>query len=116
MPPPEGHYRVELKGWFGSVAKVIVNGQLAGYIGYRPWECDVTKWIKPGRNTVEVVIIGTLKNTLGPHHAGELRGAAWPHMFQKGPKTGPPPGSQYDTIDYGLFEPFNLICEKGKSP
>ena len=53
-------------------------------------------------------MIGTLKNTLGPHHAGELRGAAWPHMFQRGPETGPPPGSQYDTIGYGLFEPFAL--------
>ncbi len=105
---PGGKYSVVLPSWHGSVAKVIVNGELAGYIAYRPWECDVTERIKPGENTIDVVVIGTLKNTLGPHHAGRLRGAAWPHMFQRGPETGPPPGNSYDTIGYGLFEPFLL--------
>jgi hypothetical protein len=87
---------------------VLVDGKPAGYIAYPPWECDVTEWITPGDNTIDVVVIGTLKNTLGPHHAGQLRGAAWPHMFQRGPETGPPAGTQYDTIGYGLFEPFEL--------
>jgi hypothetical protein len=32
--------------------------------------------LEPGENTIEVVVIGTLKNTLGPHHAGVQRGAA----------------------------------------
>lgn len=107
-----GQYVVELGDWNGSVASVRVNGQLAGYLVCRPWECDVTEWMKEGENFVEVTVIGTLKNTLGPHHAGELRGAAWPHMFRKAPQTGPPPGRQYDTIGYGLFEPFQLICRK----
>jgi hypothetical protein len=99
---------VALGSWRGSVAKVIVNGHSAGYITHQPWECDVTEQIKPGKNVIEVVVIGTLKNTLGPHHAGALRGAAWPHMFQRGPETGQPPGAAYDTIGYGLFEPFVL--------
>ena len=29
-------------------------------------------------------------------------------MFQQGPETGPPPGEQYHTVGYGLFEPFVL--------
>ena len=49
----------------------------------------------------------------GPHHVGALRGAAWPHMFQQGPETGPPPGTRYDTIGYGLFEPF-VITARGQ--
>jgi len=105
---PSGRYLVELTGWYGSVAKVIVDGQPAGYIAYRPWTCDVTDRIKPGRNTVEVVVIGTLKNTLGPHHAGQMVGRAWPSAFQQGPATGPPPGEKYHTLDYGLFEPAVL--------
>jgi hypothetical protein len=70
--------------------------------------------IKRGKNTVEVVVIGTLKNTLGPHHAGKGLGSAWPGMFQQGPETGPPAGKDYHTVDYGLFEPFVLkqIVEK----
>jgi hypothetical protein len=108
VPEPKGKYVVALGSWLGSVAKVLVNGQPAGYIAHQPWECDVTEHVQPGENAVEVVVIGTLKNTLGPHHAGRLRGAAWPHMFQRGPETGPPPGASYDTISYGLFEPFEL--------
>jgi hypothetical protein len=105
---PWGRYLVELPKWHGSVAEIIVNGKSAGYVAYRPWQCDVTDQIKAGTNTVEVLVIGTLKNTLGPHHAGTGLGSAWPGMFQKGPETGPPPGKDYHTVDYGLFEPFVL--------
>jgi hypothetical protein len=109
-----GRYLVELNKWYGSVAEITVNGTSAGYIAYRPWQCDVTDLIKAGANTVEVLVIGTLKNTLGPHHAGTGLGSAWPGMFQKGPETGPPPGKNYHTVDYGLFEPFVLkqVTEK----
>jgi len=105
---PAGRYFVKLDKWYGSVVEVIVNGKSAGHIAYKPWQCDVTDLIKQGTNVVEVVVIGTLKNTLGPHHAGKGLGSAWPGMFQQGPETGPPPGKDYHTVDYGLFEPFVL--------
>ncbi len=108
VPRPAGRYYVSLPSWYGSVARVTVNGNEAGHIAYRPWQCDVTEWIKPGTNTVEVAVIGTLRNTLGPHHAGPIVGRAWPHIFRSAPETGPPPGEKYDTLGYGLFEPFVL--------
>jgi hypothetical protein len=105
---PQGSYRVFLPEWYGSVAEVRVNGKAAGYIAHAPWECDVTRQLKSGANIVEVTVIGTLKNTLGPHHAGPGVGSAWPGMFQQGPEMGPPSGDKYATIGYGLFEPFVL--------
>jgi hypothetical protein len=30
-------------------------------------------------------------------------------MFQKGPYPGPPPGTKYSTVGYGLMQPFVLI-------
>ena len=105
---PGGQYYVELKDWYGSVTRVVVNGKVAGYIGYRPWRCDITEFIKSGRNSVEVIVIGTLKNTLGPHHSNPPLGFAGPGSFREAPEYGPPPGSQYHTIDYGLFKPFEL--------
>jgi hypothetical protein len=68
----------------------------------------VTKQIKNGDNDIEVTVIGTLKNTLGPHHGNPGLGSAWPGMFQRGPNPGPPPGEAYSTVGYGLFEPFML--------
>jgi hypothetical protein len=104
----ESRYVVALSSWYGSVARVHVNGDPAGYIGYPPWQCDVTKHLRPGQNTIDVVAIGTLKNTLGPHHGKPPLGTAWPGMFQKAPNPGPPPGKEYDTVGYGLFAPFTL--------
>ncbi len=103
----DGRFVVALPSWYGSVAKVSVNGKLAGYITAPPWECDVTGFIKRGANTIDVTVIGTLKNTLGPHHGKQPLGSAWPRMFQTGPKI-PPPGADYSTVGYGLFEPTVL--------
>ncbi len=105
-----GRYRVRLPSWYGSVAKVAVNGEPAGYIFSQPYECDVDKLIKPGQsNVIEVTVIGTLKNTLGPHHGNPPLGTAWPAMWRKAPNPGPPPGQEYSNVGYGLFEPFVLI-------
>ena len=109
VPSLTGSYRVALAHWYGSVAKVIVNGKVAGFIGAPPWECDVTRFLRAGENKLEVVVIGTLKNTLGPHHGKPQLGTAWPAMFQKAPVPGPPPGNDYSTVGYGLMEPFALI-------
>lgn len=112
-----GNYQVVLTNWYGSIAKVRVNGLPSGYIAAPPWTCDVTKQIQPGSNSIEVLVIGTLKNTLGPHHNKPGLGSAWPAMFQKGPNPGPPPGKDYDTVGYGLFQPFVLqqVVEAGKA-
>ncbi|MGQ9590093.1 MAG: hypothetical protein ACUVYA_07340, partial [Planctomycetota bacterium] len=99
-------YHVRLPAWDGSVARVLVNGEFAGRIESPPYERDVTPWVRPGRNRIEVIVVGTLKNTLGPHHAGPGLGSAWPGMFLEGPAEGPPPGASYATVPYGLFEPF----------
>ena len=58
---------------------------------------------------VEVHVIGTLKNTLGPHHNSPPLGRAWPGSFQQGAKGGRPPGKGYDFVGYGLFEDFKIL-------
>lgn len=116
LDKPAGRYVVSLSDWHGSVAEVMVNGKSAGYIFCAPWECDVTKLVKRGRNEIAVHVIGTLKNTMGPHHGSPSLGSAWPAMFRVGPENGPPPGQQYHTVSYGLFAPFVLkeVAETGR--
>ncbi len=108
VPDRRGRFVVGLPAWYGSVARVEVNGKRAGYIVAPPWELEVTKLVKRGDNRIEVVVFGTLKNTLGPHHGTPGLGSAWPGMFQNSPPDGPPPGPQYSTVGYGLFAPFTL--------
>jgi len=95
-------------GWYGAIAKVMMNDKEAGYIGWSPWKLDVSEFAKQGENAIDVIVIGTPKNLLGPHHAGKLRGSAWPSAFWDAPDPQPS-GDAYDTIEYGLFEPFTVI-------
>jgi hypothetical protein len=105
---PAGRYLVSLPDWNGTVARVQVNGIVAGYIDAPPWDCDVTRHLKPGLNQVEVAVFGSLKNTLGPHHGSQEPGLASPWHFRGAKSPGPPPGIRYASIAYGLFAPFEL--------
>ena len=89
-----------------SLAEVSVDGRPAGRIAYPPYELGLD--LAPGPHRIEVAVVGTLKNLVGPHHAGPVRGLASPHNMAQAPKTGQPPGAAYDLIDCGLFEPFVL--------
>jgi len=108
LSPTPGRYTISLPEWYGSVAKVTVNGKPAGHIYCKPAECDITEHVAAGKNTVEVAVVGTLKNTLGPHHGNPPLGIASPGSFHKVNDPGPPPGSEYSAIGYGLFAPFEL--------
>ena len=110
MDKPASKYLVVLPAWYGSVAKVVINGELAEHIGWQPAECDVTKLIKTGDNTIEVIVVGTLKNTLGPYFGKERLGFASPHSFRNAPESGPPAATAYYSIGYGLMEPFKLLA------
>ena len=91
------------EGWNGAVAVVLVNGEKVGTIALKYDSVDITSALKDGENDVTVRIYGTPKNLYGPHHAGRLRGSAWPGSFHGAPATMPS-GARYDVIPYGLFQ------------
>jgi len=100
---------VDLPGGIGGVAaRVDVNGTKAGYIGWQPWQLEITGLLHEGENRVTVTVFGSLKNLLGPHHAGRVRGSAWPGHFLHAHSGPQPPGDAYDVIDYGLKRPFDI--------
>ncbi len=108
----DGRYLVRLGEFRGAVTEVLVNGESAGFIAFESPELDITGALRQGRNRIGVVVYGTLKNTLGPHHNSPNPGTAWPSQFQRGAEGGYPPGSAYSVLDYGLFEDFSLILLK----
>jgi hypothetical protein len=103
---------VRLGRFAGSVAEVLVNGRSAGFIAFDPLELEITDKLTQGPNRVSIVVYGTLKNTLGPHHNNPTLGTAWPSHFRRGAEGGYPPGSEYSLLDYGLFEDFSLVIRK----
>jgi hypothetical protein len=107
---PEGQYFVSLNNWKGTVAEVWVNDQPAPLIAFPPYQSDVTALIKPGSNKIEVKVIGSLKNLLGPHHNNPAVGLASPGNWRN--VKAYPAGKDYQMLDYGLYEEFALLQGK----
>jgi hypothetical protein len=105
-------YYLQLGKWNGALAEVRIGDKAAGYIAFEPYELDITDFLAPGPNKVKVIVYGTLKNTLGPHHNNPRLGMAWPGAFQKGAEGGYPSGSEYSVVGYGLLEGFKLKAQK----
>lgn len=98
-------YALQLKDWNGTVAEVYVNNTKAGVIAYQPFNFDLTPYLKKGNNKVEVRVVGSLKNLLGPHYK-PLKGMTGPGDWNN--VKSQIPGSDYSLLDYGLFEDFNV--------
>nr|WP_294870471.1 glycosyl hydrolase [uncultured Pedobacter sp.] len=99
-------YIVKLKKWNGTVAAVKVNNVLAGIISSEPNELKITPYLKVGVNNVEVEVIGSLKNLLGPHHNKPLPGLVDPGKWYN--VNAYPSGNEYQTYNYGLEEDFDI--------
>ncbi len=107
--PKGGRCIVSLPSWNAVVAQVLVNGKDAGAVYRQPMECDITAQVKPGKNTVEVVLYGSLRNTLGPHLGNKDVGITHPGSWNGAPETPQPAGSEYFSIGYGLLAPFEVF-------
>ncbi len=98
----------ERSRWEAAVVAILVDGAQVGAIGWQGESVNITSVIQNAvkANNAEVKltfrVYGTPKNLFGPHHAGQLRGSAWPGSFHGAPAQQPS-GSDYDVIEYGLF-------------
>jgi len=110
LRPSEARIKVTLERWHGTVAEVLVNGKSAGIIGWQPYELDITGLVANGKNRVEVVVVGSLKNALGPHHGKISRGLVSPGSFRLAPEHQPA-GVAYDLEGYGLLGESRVVEE-----
>jgi len=53
------------------LAKVGVNGKLAGAILWPPYELDITDVVVEGDNRIDIELASGLRNLLGPHHRSQ---------------------------------------------
>ncbi|HUW57148.1 MAG TPA: glycosyl hydrolase [Planctomycetota bacterium] len=91
-----------LRRFSATVVAARVNGKEAGFIPWRSADgLDVAKHLKPGRNRIEIEVMGSPRNMLGPLH----------YALGKPPWTGcgqfRTTGSEY-TPDYVLW-PWGLM-------
>ena len=79
-------YHLSFPAFEAIVIKVKINGKEFAPIIYSPWETDISEALKEGDNQVEITLINSLRNLLGPHHhsGGELN-AVGPSSFTGNP-------------------------------
>ena len=99
-------FEVQLGEWKGTVAAIKVNGMQAGIIISEPNSLNITRYLKKGVNHIEVEVVGSLKNLLGPHHNSPRPGMVGPGHWKN--VKSYPSGKDYETYDYGLMEDFHI--------
>jgi hypothetical protein len=103
-------YFIELDKWTGIVAEVKVNHVSAGIIGWKPYRLDISDVVNEGKNNIEVLVYGSLKNMIGPfHNFPPRRGIMTPFEYKYPTRTTMPSGKDYDQLDYGLMNNFKVI-------
>lgn len=63
-PLPAFNMRAYLEGPVREAAEVYVNGQRAGVVWHPPYSIDLTKWLKPRKNDLSIVVGNTAINSL----------------------------------------------------
>ena len=104
-----GEYIIKLPEWKGTVAEIIIDGEHRGIIYTNPYEYKVD--FDFALHEIEIIVNGSNKNLLGPHHNVTQRGIVTPWSFKYAPKVQPP-GNEYDQLDYGLMKDFEVFLLK----
>lgn len=73
-PRPGERVFFEMERHDAIVTRVRLNGYACGDIAWHPYRADLTDHVQEGENLLEIELVSSLRNLLGPHHnpGGEL--------------------------------------------
>ena len=79
------HTRVKLKGRGITSVHISVNGKEVAKRLWSPYEVDLADYLTVGENTVELTLLGNLRNMQGPFHLkeGESYSVAPSHFYRE---------------------------------
>jgi hypothetical protein len=72
-PSPTFNMRAYLDGPVRDAAEIYVNGQRAGVVWHPPYSIDLTRWLKPGKNELIIVVGNTAINSLAGQKLPDYR-------------------------------------------
>jgi len=101
---------LEIPGWDGTLVKVRVNNMDVGRFAWPPYEAEVTPAVREGWNRLEIEVVSSRRNLLGPLHLKE-KYPKWvgPGQFET---EGDEWTDEYVTFEYGLTEPPRLSVRR----
>ncbi|MEI7025589.1 glycosyl hydrolase [Paenibacillus sp. y28] len=97
-----GRVLLEIGDYAAVTMEVRVNGQTAGHL---PWRAagplDITSWLQAGDNRIDIEVMGSPRNMLGPFHqtTGDTSTTSWASFRKEGIHYTP----EYKLHPYGLL-------------
>lgn len=64
----KGKQKIRLEDFQGTAAEIRVNGKKVGMIYRAPYTLSLEGYTKLGENSLELILYGSNRNLLGPHH------------------------------------------------
>lgn len=103
-------FEIDLSGAKGSNLYLTVNGTVIGSVPFPPYRAEITGALVQGSNTIEVEVISTLRNTMGPLHHTEGDNLDWtgPEQFCDEDNWT----DSYRFAEYGFIEPPVMVKMK----
>ncbi|HEX2999904.1 MAG TPA: hypothetical protein VHR86_06685, partial [Armatimonadota bacterium] len=99
---------LEVPQWKGAVLRVTVNEGAPILLGWPPYRADITDRVHAGKNRIQVEVVNTFRNLMGPHHQAQLsQGLTAPATFYT-PENW---SDDYSLWSYGLTGPVALVRE-----
>lgn len=100
--PAKQQIVLQLPALAHTVTAVTINGEKAGTLCWEPYELDITDYVSSGKNRIEIEVVGSRRNMMGPHH-----------NIQTYPWTGPDDfvHENRNWTDQYMFVPHGLMAE-----
>jgi hypothetical protein len=111
-PQPRKRYAVDLTGVAASVCAVKVNGKKRRIVAWAPRQADVTSDLVDGANTIEIEVISTLRNVMGPLH-NKNRPATERVVFDSAFTDEKNWTDAYQLVPYGMMRGARLVEREG---
>jgi hypothetical protein len=103
------------------VSRLSINGQEIRAFVWEPYEADITPYLQPGANRIELELTGSCRNVLGPHH--HIKGEVYkvgPDSFKNTPgwtDKDLDPGTsiyvqRYAFVRFGLSDVPQIVLER----
>ena len=68
---PSNPVWLKFDSWRGVALGISVNGSEEVMLGWEPYTADIAKYLKAGKNTLEITVYGHRRNAFGPFYLNE---------------------------------------------
>ncbi|MCX7803824.1 MAG: hypothetical protein N3A38_01410 [Planctomycetota bacterium] len=106
-PKPRARTFLRLIEPSGTLFVIRVNGTPAGKLLWRPWEFELTGFLKKGPNEIGIEVVSSRQNTHGPLHVREGDSYKWfgPNSFEDENLVR----KEFSLFDYGLLGGAEIV-------